>query len=179
MYSDLLYVMTVEEQMEFILKYKPATKSKLEIFERILDFVRKKKKENDVPKEFKVEYINLLNKHERKKVMNELSSGKYPSQECLKPCMDARNDIAVAFLKERLGFYEEAMGIYQRRMRKCLKAMSRGGRYDIPQKRKLLLMRLYHDSELALDICKECEYGEKVKKIQLINEKIEVWQKNS
>ena len=107
--------LTVEEQMDFILKYKPPTKSKLEIFRNILDFVKIKHKENDITNEFKVEYIHLLNVHDRKAVLPELMTGKYPMTECLVSCEEAKNELSIAYLKGRLGFFNEALQIYEKR----------------------------------------------------------------
>jgi hypothetical protein len=101
--------LTIEEQMDFILQYKPPTKSKLEIFRNILDFVKMKHKENDITNEFKIEYIHLLNIHDHKAVLPELMTGKYPMSECLVSCEEAKNQLAIAYLKGRLGFYNEAL----------------------------------------------------------------------
>lgn len=101
--------------MSFIMKYKPTTKSKLKIFNNILTFVKEKHREHDITEEFKVEYINLLNIYEPKKVLAELSTGKYPMNECLKLCEESKNMLPVAYLKERLGFFSEALDIYKRR----------------------------------------------------------------
>lgn len=97
------------------MKYKPPTKSKLEIFKNILDFVKIKHMENEITNEFKIEYIHLLNVHNQKAVLPELMTGKYPPSECLISCEDANNQLAMAYLKERLGFYKEALVIYQQR----------------------------------------------------------------
>jgi len=101
--------------MDFILKYKPPTKSKLEIFRNILDFVKIKHKENEITNEFKIEYIHLLNVNDRKAVLPELMTGKYPMSECLVSCEEAKNELSIAYLKGRLGFFSEGLEIYQRR----------------------------------------------------------------
>jgi len=150
--------------MDFILKYKPPTKSKLEIFKRILDFVKKQHMENEITNEFLIEYINLLNHHEKDRVLPELMTGKYPSSDCLSACENARNHLAVAYIKARLGFYDEALEIYKKRLKKVLKALSRGKRWDQPKKKKKLLSRLHRESDMALELCREAEYPEKVKK---------------
>lgn len=146
------------------MKYKPTTKSKLEIFKRILTFVKKKHMENEITNEFKVEYINLLNKHEKKRVLPELMTGKYPSASCLQTCLDSKNFLAVAYIKERLGYYQEAMTIYKQRLRKVLKSLSRGGRIDIPGKKERMLGRLHKEFQMALNLCRDAEGSEKVKK---------------
>lgn len=101
--------------MDFIMKYKPTTKSKLQIFKNILNFVKTKHKENDITEDFKIEYINLLNIYEPKQVLIELLTGKYPMSECLKICEESKNMLPVAYLKERLGFFKEALEIYKER----------------------------------------------------------------
>lgn len=58
--------------MSFIMKYKPPTQSKLEIFKNILDFVKIQHMENEITDEFKIEYIHLLNIHNKKQVLSEL-----------------------------------------------------------------------------------------------------------
>lgn len=101
--------------MSFIMKYKPPTQSKLEIFKNILDFVKIQHMENEITDEFKIEYIHLLNIHNKKQVLSELQTGKYPASECLPSCEEVNNQLATAYLKERLGFYQEALDIYQER----------------------------------------------------------------
>lgn len=153
--------------MEYIMKYKPTTRSKLEIFKKILAFVKKKHMENEITNEFKVEYIALLNKHEKARVLPELMTGKYPSSECLPNCINARNHLAIAYIKERLGYYGEALDIYKKRLKKVLRALSRGGRYDDPVKRERHLHRLKKESEMVLTLCKDAEGSEKVKTIKI------------
>lgn len=162
MYAKLLETLTIEEQMDYIMKYKPPTKSKLEIFKRILNFVKKKHMENEITNEFKVEYINLLNKHEKPKVLPELMTGKYPSSDCLQTCIDSKNHLAIAYIKERLGYYNEALDIYKSRLKKVFKSLTRGGRYKIRVKRERMLGRLAKESKMALDLCTDAENPEKV-----------------
>lgn len=101
--------------MNFIMKYKPTTKSKLNIFKNILNFVKTQHKENDITEDFKIEYINLLNIYESKQVLVELLTGKYPMSQCLELCKKSENMLPVAYLKERLGFFKEALDIYKER----------------------------------------------------------------
>lgn len=98
------------------MKYKPTTKEKLKIFNKILDFVKFKHMENEITNAFKIEYIKLLNIHNKAQVLPELMTGKYPPSECLDKCEKANNELAIAYLKERLGFYDEALAIYKKRM---------------------------------------------------------------
>ena len=155
--------MDIEAQLEFIMKYKPPTKSKLEIFETILKGVKQMSLENEISKEFKIEYINLLNHHKRKKVLPEIMTGKYPLSECLEICQKGKpNDLAVAYLKERLGFYQEALEIYKSRLKKVLKALTRGGKRNSEKKSKPLYDRFDRESKMALDLCIEAENTNKV-----------------
>lgn len=162
MYAKLLQTLTIEEQMDYIMKYKPPTKSKLEIFKKILNFVKKKHMENEITNEFKVEYINLLNQHEKSKVLPELMTGKYPSSDCLQTCIDFKNHLAIAYIKERLGYYSEALDIYKHRLKKVLKSLTRGGRYFVRQKKIRMLGRLKKESQMALNLCMDAENPEKV-----------------
>lgn len=114
-FSKVLSKLKVEEQMKFIMNYKPPTKSKFEIFKKILKFVEENDKEGSITEKFKIEYINLLNKYEPKKVLEEILTGKYPMTECLKICEESKNMLSVAYLKERLGFFDEALDIYKER----------------------------------------------------------------
>lgn len=114
-FSRVLSKLKVEEQMKFIMKYKPATKSKFEIFKKILKFVAENDKETSLTEDFKIEYINLLNKYEPHSVLEEILTGKYPMTECLKICEETKNMLSVAYLKERLGFFQEALDIYKER----------------------------------------------------------------
>ena len=107
--------MKIEEQMAFIMKYKPTTISKFLIFKKIIEFVKFKHMENELTDEFKIEFINLLNIHDKRAVLKELMTGKYPSSECLVLCEKANNQLAVAYLKARLGFFSEALEIYKKR----------------------------------------------------------------
>ena len=161
-FSELIKNLTIEEQMSFIMKYKPTTKSKLIIFENILDFVKFKHMENEITNAFKIEYINLLNIHKKSKVLPELMTGKYPPSECLEKCEKANNELAIAYLKERLGFYDESLAIYKKRLRKTLKALSRGGRNKHKIKNLLLTNRIERESEMALDLCHNSENPERV-----------------
>jgi hypothetical protein len=140
------------------MKYKPTTKAKLKIFDKILDFVKFKHMENEITNEFKIEYINLLNVHNKGKVLPELMTGKYPPSECLEKCENANNELAIAYLKERLGFYDEALAIYKRRLSKTVKALWRGERIKHRVKSIILTNRLERESEMAIDLCSNSEH---------------------
>ena len=154
--------MDIESQLNFIMKYKPPTKSKLEIFEKILEGVKEMSLENDITDEFKIEYINLLNHHNKSKVLYELQTGKYPLSECLHICEQKKSMLAVAYLKERLGFYDQALDIYKERLKKVLKALTRGGKFKKEEKAKPLYERFDKESQMALTLCIESEGSNKV-----------------
>ena len=107
--------MNVEDQMKFIMRYKPPTKSKLDIFNSILSHIAENQFEDLITEEFQLEYINLLNYHDPRKVLDELMTAKYPPSKCLVICEAHNNQLATAYLKGRLGFYEEALEIYKKR----------------------------------------------------------------
>lgn len=133
------------------------------MLDRIILFVREKHRENELSDEFKIEYIKLLNAFHKRRVFEELQTGKYPTSECLKLCEDAKNQIAVAYLKERLGFYSEALAIYKARLKKIIKALVKGKRYFEDSRRKeRLLWRLKSESDMVLAMCKEADSHQKV-----------------
>lgn len=138
------------------------TKEKLKIFEKILEFVKFKHMENEITNEFKIEYISLLNIHNKSKVLPELVTGKYPPSECLEKCEKAKNELAIAYLKERLGFYSDALNIYKKRLSKILKALWRGERFKDKVKNVLLTDRISRESEMALHLCINSEQPQKV-----------------
>lgn len=114
-FSKILKLIPVESQIDYVLKYKDTTKSKYMILEKILKFMGEKEYESEISEDFKLEYIRLMNVYERKKVLGTIVEGKYPTSQCLKICEEANNQLAVAYLKSRLGFYKEALEIYQSR----------------------------------------------------------------
>ena len=156
--------MSLNSQLEFIMKYKPPTKSKLAIFEQILSAVKEKSLENEITNEFKIVYINLLNHHERSKVLPELKTGRYPLNECLKICEEKNNELAIAYLKERLGFYKEALGIYKKRLKKVLKALTKGDRVNDPKYCTKLFDRMDREFDMAMELVMDSENCNKVKK---------------
>ena len=107
--------MHLEEQMKFIMRYKPPTESKLDIFKGIISTLNEKKQQDLITEEFQLEYINLLNYHEPREVLNELKTATYPPSKCLIICEAHKNELATAYLKGRLGFYEDALNIYKKR----------------------------------------------------------------
>ena len=156
--------MRLGTQLEFIMKYKPPTKSKLEIFKQILSAVTKKSLENEITDEFKVEYINLLNHHERSKVVPELKTGRYPLNECLTLCEKSNNELAIAYLKQRLGFYKDSLEIYKKRLKKVLKALTKGERDSRAEYKDKLYSRLNREFTMAMDLIFESDNINKVQK---------------
>ena len=73
----------MEEQIDFVLDYRERTVEKLKVFENIILFAKKKGKEVELTKEFKLEYIRLICTFKRHSVFKEVSSGLYPPQETL------------------------------------------------------------------------------------------------
>lgn len=124
--------------------------------------VRSKNLENELTDEFKIEYIKLLNIFNKAKVFTELQTGKYPTNETLQICEDYKNELAIAYFKERLGFFGEALQIYQKRFKKLIKALVKGGRYNDEFKRAPLLRRLKREAGLAINMCKDAENHEEL-----------------
>jgi len=161
-FGDLLQVMDIEEQMQFVLKIGEKSHSKLVIFKRIIDFVQKKHLEAELTNSFKIEYIRLLSHFERTAVLKELHSGKYPASECLEVCESYKNELAIAYLKERLGNSSEALKIYKRRLKKARKALIVGERYNDEFYGPKLLERVGKEFKLAIEVCKSSETPEAV-----------------
>jgi hypothetical protein len=112
-FSELVLSMKIEEQMKIVLSEKISSTNMLSVYESIVGFVKAHHLENELIDPFKIEYMSLLLKFNRKKVMKELTQGKYPTLECLKLCQDANHQLAIAYLKERLGNSQEALQIYK------------------------------------------------------------------
>ena len=85
------------------------------IYKCIMDFVKANWLENELIDPFKVEYLALLLKFKKELVLKELKARKYPPLECLKLCEQAKHSMAIAYLKDRLGYTKEALDIYKRR----------------------------------------------------------------
>lgn len=112
-FSELILSMKIEDQMKLVLSEKVSSVNMLNVYESILGFVKSHHLENELIDPFKIEYMSLLLKFNRKKVIKELTQGKYPTLECLKLCQDANQQLAIAYLKERLGSSQEALQIYK------------------------------------------------------------------
>lgn len=95
--------------------------------------------------------------------MEELKRNKYPLSECLVLCEENRNSLAIAYVKGRLGFYDDSLAIYCGRMKKVLRALVKGQRMNHDRKRTKLFRILKSDFQCALNMCLEAENKEKVR----------------
>ena len=112
---ECLEKVPIDKQMNFALKYDKTTKPKYLLFKKIIKFLQDTKRTSQMTPAFKVEYLRLMNEYEKFKVIDELKRGRYPPIECLEVCEEAENELPIAYLKERLGKYEEALSIYKKR----------------------------------------------------------------
>lgn len=105
------------------------------------------------------------------KALEELKKGKYPMTECLILCEENRNQLGIAYVKWRLGFYDDALKIYCSRIKKVLRALVKGNRLSIEIKKVKLFKILKEDFSSALALCLEAEDKENVRYYsrQLIN----------
>ena len=145
------------------MKYKLRTRAKLKIVEKILKFVKINHMENEIGQEFFLEYMALLNMYKPKKALEELKLNKYPLTECLTLCEENQNQLAIAYVKGRLGFYDDALKIYCGRMRKVLRALVKGKRLEDDKKKVKLFRILKSDFNCALAMCLEAEDKDKVR----------------
>lgn len=114
-FCDLINSMKIEDQQEVALSNKMLTENMLTLFESIVDFVKTNHLENEVLESFKVQYIALLLRFQKKRVVDELKNGKFPFRECLALCEQEKHELAIAYLKDRLGYTQEALAIYKKR----------------------------------------------------------------
>lgn len=82
--------------------------------------------------------------------------------ECLALCEENKNQLATAYVKGRLGFYNDALKIYCGRMRKVLRALVKGKRINDDKKKDKLFKILRSDFQCALNMCLEAEDKENV-----------------
>lgn len=107
--------MKIEDQQELALSTKILSENMLAVYESIVDYVKSNHMENEVQEGFKVQYIALLLRFHRKRVVDELKNGKFPFKECLVLCEQEKHELAIAYLKDRLGHTQEALVIYKKR----------------------------------------------------------------
>ena len=107
--------MKIEDQQEVALSTKIISEYMLALFESIMEYVKTNHLENEVRDEFKIQYITLLLRFQRKRVVDELKNNKFPLRECLQLCEKEKHELAIAYLKDRLGNTQEALDIYKKR----------------------------------------------------------------
>lgn len=114
-FSDLVTSMKIEEQQEIALTQHILSENMLTLFDSIEEFVKSNHLENEVSDLFKTRYIELLLRFQKKRVLGELMNGKYPLRDCLSLCEAAKHELAIAYLKNRLGDVIESLEIYKKR----------------------------------------------------------------
>lgn len=145
--------MNLEEQQFFVLKFPTRTQNKLLICNKIIAFSKSKHREVDLTNSFKIEYIRLLCLYDKRKVLEELETGKYPPTECLEIVEYHSLSLPMAYLKRVLGNFNEANLIYKDRIRKAYKLLHRRDRHRDLRKQGLLLKRLKQDTNRLLSLC--------------------------
>ena len=114
-FCDLVSSMKIEDQQEVAMDQKLLSENMLSLYDSIEDYVKANHLENEILENFKINYIELLLKFQKKRVIGELMSGKYPLKDCLILCEQAKHELAIAYLKNRLGYTPEALEIYKKR----------------------------------------------------------------
>lgn len=115
LFCDLVVSTKVEDQMSLATFEFERTENMLLLYESIIENAKAKNLESELKEAFKIEFIALLLKFDRRRVLTELKRGKYPPTECLTECQNAKHELAIAYLKDRLGFTQEAIDIYKKR----------------------------------------------------------------
>lgn len=114
-FCDLIVSLKIEDQQEVALSSKMMSENMLVLYESIVEYVKTNHLENEVRDDFKVHFIALLLRFQRKRVVDELKNNKFPLSECLQLCEKERHELAIAYLKDRLGNTQEALDIYKKR----------------------------------------------------------------
>ena len=116
-FSELVNTMKIEEQQEIAMNQHILSENMLALYDSIEEFVKTNHLENEITDQFKTRYIELLLKFQKKRVLGELMNGKYPLKDCLSLCEQAKHELAIAYLKNRLGDILESLQIYKKRCR--------------------------------------------------------------
>lgn len=114
-FSELVITMKIEEQQEIAMTQHILSENMLTLYYSIEEFVKSNHLENEISDQFKTRYIELLLKFQKKRVLGELMNGKYPLKDCLSLCEQAKHELAIAYLKNRLGDIIESLEIYKKR----------------------------------------------------------------
>lgn len=162
-FSELVNTMKIEEQQEIALNQHIISENMLTLFDSIEEYVKNNHLENEITDQFKTRYIELLLKFQRKRVLGELMNGKYPLRDCLTMCEQAKHELAIAYLKNRLGDVTEALEIYKKRYPFFIRLARFVHFFTLNQ--KSMNLKAYHRAKivdkiddilvLALDICKD------------------------
>lgn len=115
LFGELVNTMKIEEQQEIALNVDILSENLLAVFDSIEDYVKANHLENEISDQFKTRYIELLLKFQKKRVLGELMNSKYPLKDCLNLCEQAKHELAIAYLKNRLGDSIESLEIYKKR----------------------------------------------------------------
>jgi hypothetical protein len=114
-FCELISTMRLEDQQQIALGQHILSENMLALFDSIEEYVKTNHLENEISDDFKTRYIELLLKFQKKRVLGELMNSKYPLKDCLNLCEQARHELAIAYLKNRLGDVTEALEIYKKR----------------------------------------------------------------
>ena len=162
-FLKLIRHLSMDEQIDFVLDYREKTMEKLKVFENIIQFAKKRGKEVELTKEFKLEYIRLLCTFKKHLVFKEVSTGLYPPQETLEIVKEYGIELAKIYLLGKSGEFDAAIPMIQRRIKKILKSLIIGLRYQDSPKRTRLLHKLEFEINLAIQMARETLNSNKVK----------------
>ena len=163
-----MHLLSIEEQIRFVLTYKEKTKQKYQVFINIKNFALRNAKETELTNEFKVEFIKLMCIFEKHKVYQELASRSYPSFQIQEAIKGYNIELANAHLLERVGASSEAIKIYKRRLKKVLKSLVVGQRFKDTHKRQRLMEKVQLETEIALRVCRESDNPPQVEKTSFL-----------
>lgn len=109
--------MKLEEIFALVKTVPDKTREMFDVYDSIMQYIRSNALENEITEDFKISYVELMLLFERKRVMNELEHGNYPLKRALDLVENPRlkHGLAIAFIKDRLGYFEESLDIYKKR----------------------------------------------------------------
>jgi hypothetical protein len=153
--------MKLEDQMRLLLAEKVRTRAMLTVYDNISEFALSNGADDKLTEKFKVEHIALLLLHSKKRVLPELQTGRYPFNACLEECTKQKHQMAIAYLKDRLGHTEEALMIYKKRLEKHIVYLtSKKGKEMKPSFREKVIRRTQQEMQLAFSLCKNFDSSE-------------------
>ena len=171
LFSELVSTMKIEDQQEIALSQHLLSENMLALYDGIEEYIKQNHLENEVSDVFKTRYIELLLKFQKKRVLGELMNSKYPLKDCLSLCEQAKQELAIAYLKNRLGDIQEALEIYKKRYNQFTRlarfihffTLNKKSQDLKPYHRAKIVDKIDDILDLALEICKDKDSTTNVK----------------